>query len=143
MCALIDTGSQVCIITDKMFTLIKENNPNISLRNAYNHRVAGINSNETRIIGVVDLEPCLSDQRVLHSIPFAVVKEIDLPCCCILGVNFLSRAKITVDFDHSVLRYIDVDARRMTIPISHEFVKSGKETYHSIMFLVLLEKYQS
>ena len=129
MCALIDTGSQICLITDKVYRLLNDNDSTLTLRSAYHETVAGINNTETRILGVVDLKPSLFDIPVQHSIPFAVVRHADMPCCCILGANFLSVSQITVDFHKSILRFGDHEAKQFLFSVKVEPLNHGRRCH--------------
>lgn len=41
--------------------------------------------------------------HVKSAIPFAVIKTGDMPCCCILGANFLRINEFTIYFTHGIL----------------------------------------
>ena len=103
-CALLDTGAQISLISSKVFHLIKGRNPNLQLIDVTNQTIGGINNSETSIIGVINLKPTIFDLPLTQETPFAVVKAVDLPCCCILGANFLSQCDVIVDFCDNVLK---------------------------------------
>ena len=97
-CALIDTGAQVSLVSDRVYKLINEDDNNIVLEDVIDRNVKGINSSETAINGYVKLRPRILNLEVKSTTPFAVIKENDMPCCCILGANFLVNNGIVIDF---------------------------------------------
>jgi hypothetical protein len=96
-CAIIDTGAQVSLVSEDTFKLLKRKDKSLILHEA-GEVLTGIDRAETPILGIIEMRLALLGTPVKSTIPFAVVRTRDMPCCCILGANFLSLNEFTVDF---------------------------------------------
>ena len=57
----------------------------------------GLRSQKTPILGYVNLNMDILCSESKQTLPFAVVKDHAIPCCLILGVNFLHVVDVTLD----------------------------------------------
>jgi transposase InsO family protein len=126
-CALVDTGAQVSLISDRICRLLREEDSSLVVHDIVDRSVSGINNSKTSVLGILNLKPRMLEFEVREIIPFAVVNEADMPCCCILGANFLARNEIVVDFAVGSL-YVENDRQTLLYPlISKNLSNSNKK----------------
>ena len=115
-CSIIDTGSQVSIISQDVWNKINTNS-SLALINSNRDTLGGISKFSTQIIGMAMLKPKILDIEVDVAIPFAIVQNNTVPCCCILGANFLARNKITMDFNIKTIYYENKNGKQLNYPL--------------------------
>lgn len=96
-CCLIDTGAQVSLMSEFVWNSLKNDNIKLEMWQCTNS-LKGVGKSETDVIGCVNLKLKLLDKEMNEEIPFAVVRESAMPCCFLLGANFLAKNNITIDF---------------------------------------------
>lgn len=95
LCALIDTGSQVSIIGEDTWSKIKDRYRHEEIENIKLLGIAGGSSNCNK---VVNIQITIDDYEIPRTFPFCVVSEDSLPCCILLGINFLSEFDFNINF---------------------------------------------
>ena len=102
-CALVDTGAQVSLLRESEWKRVKRKCPELELLNQTGSVLHGIDRGKTSVVGVVELQIYMRGQK-FKEIPFAIVKDDHLGCCCLLGANFLTVNEIVVDYSCGELR---------------------------------------
>ena len=119
ICALVDTGAQISIIGDDTFYRIRkgdeviETDKNIKLK-----AIGGFNS---EILGIVSLNIQIGN-NITDFFPFAIVKQSNLPCCLLLGLNFLKNNKYCLDFGRSCIERNNDNKVDMSINVNNSYV---------------------
>ena len=96
LCCLIDTGAQVSILSETAFRTCAAINRKLSLLDCTS-RLRGLKNERTTIVGYCNVDLSLFFPDIQKSLPFAIVKDCSIPCCVILGSNFLVQHDITLD----------------------------------------------
>ena len=100
LCGLIDTGAQVSVIDELCWEKIKEGMEEIEVVNL--RKLKGLGGAKTDVIGSVELEIQIGlATMVKHS--FVIVKGSGLPCCILLGLNFLLENQLLLNFDKGII----------------------------------------
>ena len=115
-CALIDTGAQVSLLSETVWKEIKDSDNTLEMVNGDSIRLNSVGNWKTPILGVVHLIPSILNIDFKGKLPFAIVDEASMPCCCLLGANFLVQNNITVDFEKSLLN-IEEEGDVITCPL--------------------------
>jgi hypothetical protein len=97
-CALIDTGAQVSLIGEDTVKLLIQNEPNLKIHDLDANLSPGISGGKTKVLGYVELKLQISYCIFDIPVPFAIVKTCEVPCCAILGANYLIANRISVEF---------------------------------------------
>ena len=95
-CAMIDTGAEVSVLSQSICEKLREQDESLRLEASDCEHVNGINGEETGIFGILKFKFCILDVE-MRGLPFAVVSDVAMPCCAILGANFLSQNGVVVD----------------------------------------------
>ena len=122
-CGLIDTGAQASLITESVWNKCKANNPTLVLEQPFNEVLEGIGEFNTGILGIVNLKVNLLEISLDKEMPFAVVKDNYLPCCSILGANFIKENKIVLDFHQQILYCHNEEDEELVYPMKHQYEK--------------------
>jgi hypothetical protein len=109
LCALVDTGAQVSLLTDEAYNLLLQKSACIDFRPLTDQAVNGIEGTATELLGYVNLQLSWCGSQCRETLPFAVVKASDLPCCMILGANFIVRNKLVLDFQMKTIDLLDTN----------------------------------
>ena len=101
ICCLIDTGAEVSILSKSAFETCKEFNCDLELLNCTS-KLCGLRKEKTSALGYVNLNlnMLFDNDKVL---PFAVVEDSSIPCCLILGANFLLHSNTNLDCGRQLL----------------------------------------
>ncbi|XP_047740946.1 uncharacterized protein LOC125179330 [Hyalella azteca] len=127
-CCIIDTGSQVSVISKDLWERIYKANTNLVFEEGQEKSLGGIGSNLTEILGIVKLKPKLMEIDIKEDTPFAVIETSAMPCCCILGANFLNRNNIILDFrSKSVYKGCGTQTDQSFLMNKHIRSKTGSE----------------
>ena len=86
LCTLIDSGAQVSLISQSMWKRVTNGEANL---NATTSTLRGITGQKTNFLGTADLRITFGNGEELESFPFAIVRDEMLPCCLLVGLNFL------------------------------------------------------
>jgi len=116
LCALVDTGAQISLLSMSALKLLSSKNVHLNFRALDGKAVNGISGTETKLLGVVDLQPSLLGCPIDEPLPFAVISADDMPCCAILGANFIVRSKLVLDFNERFMKF-DSGAGRLDVPL--------------------------
>ena len=103
-CCLVDTGAEVSVLSESVWKSGLERDPELMLQECQN-KLSGFRKQKTNILGFVNLKLKLFSIQTDkdEALPFAVVKDKAIPCCLILGENFLSIKNIVLDCGNNVL----------------------------------------
>ena len=98
VCAMVDSGAEVNTVNESTYKLLLENS-GIELLDD-DTRLGGIVENSSvGILGAAILEWEANGNK-MNEVPFAVMKDKDMPCCVILGSNSIHENDITINFDN-------------------------------------------
>jgi hypothetical protein len=117
ICALIDTGSQVSLIGQGIVESLKEDNQGLEFDEVENNVVVGIDGTKTTLKGAVQFDCKIQGFEMTERVPFAIVKDDDMPCCCLLGANFLIRNRILLDCHNLCIAFKNSDERCITCAV--------------------------
>ena len=101
VCALVDTGAQVTLISEDLFEDLKKRNEQLTWKNV-GIKLVGLGDQKVEAHTIAMVHMTLGD-IISAEIPCAVVPERLMPTCCVLGANFLSMNGIKVDFEKNRL----------------------------------------
>ena len=121
-CCLYDTGAQVSLMSERVYGELVERGSEAQLEGCRSILV-GVGRNREEILGVVRVTLVLNGQEC-DNMPFAVVRESSLPCCLLLGANFLSRNHISLDFQSNMITMNSLDSEErffVNLGLSTEF----------------------
>ena len=108
LCAFLDTGAQVSVIDEEVWEKIRRGDE--ELRNPVPKELHGMGGASTSVIGTVCLQLKDANDKLFCKMPFAVVKNSGIPCCLLLGLNFLSMNRSSLDFSRKILAFEDRSA---------------------------------
>ena len=97
-CACLDSGAQISVVSESIIMdqqLVTED-----ISNSY---IYGINNNEVKIVGVVDLKFGFDLSDTTYTFSCAVVPDNSVNVCCLFGVDFLSTIDCDLDFGNKRL----------------------------------------
>ena len=80
-------------------------------------QLEGIGDYHTGILGIVNLKISLLNIQLDREVPFAVVKDENLPCCSILGANVFKENKIIIDFDQRMVYCENEEEEELVYPM--------------------------
>uniref|UniRef100_A0A6A7FN12 RNA-directed DNA polymerase n=1 Tax=Hirondellea gigas TaxID=1518452 RepID=A0A6A7FN12_9CRUS len=115
-CCLLDSGAQVSLISETAWNIIKSNNKEIEMVKC-NSRLSGVGNFQTKVLGLVKLKLKLINTDTEEEFPFAIVEESLIPCCCVLGINFIKANKIILDFNEQII-LIKQNGKNIKYPIN-------------------------
>ena len=101
-CGLMDTGAQASAIVESVFRRLQEEDPSIEI-NPSKAVLRGLGKARESILGIVKLKLTMAGVQLQEEIPFAVVKDGCMPCCSILGANFVAKNGLILDFHKLVI----------------------------------------
>jgi len=106
ICALIDTGSQICLIKDSVIEQLKQRGIEIECRDSSENTdtVVAIDGSKTEVTKSAELHSSILGIK-MKSVAFAVVEENVMPCCCLIGANFLVENELVVDYFNKCLLF--------------------------------------
>ena len=100
--ALIDSGASVCCIDKKSIDKINKNNQ-FQITPSHLVRITGVGGEEHPILGNISLP--LKIKGVLVEQTFIVLER--LHCPVILGIDFMQKHKVRIDFHHKIITMLD------------------------------------
>jgi len=131
-CCLLDTGAQISLISDRALEMIRQSDPEVAVRPASDKTVIGLNKSVTHILGVIDLKPAIFGIVVEHSCPFAVVRQEALPCCFIIGANFISANAISLNFCEPRLQMSTSESEVVRFPLKCTTAQARNQHRYSV-----------
>jgi hypothetical protein len=102
-CSRVDTA-QVCLISDVVVDRLSAAGKEFEGIDAENKNVTAIDNSSTEIQYIVFLKIELLGAE-MATLPFAVVSQTSMHCCCLLEANFLSVNGLEVDYSSNLLRW--------------------------------------
>ena len=117
LCAMVDTGAQVSVIDEEIWNEIKKDE---MVEDSNWRQLSGMSGGVTEIIGVVKLKLAVSDM-ILEPFTFVIVKQSKLPCCILLGLNFLKHNKANIDFNSGYLHFNDESNIHINMHVSENY----------------------
>lgn len=87
ICAMIDTGSQVSIITECAVKLLCDKGVSVNFVESKQNTLIAIDGSRNQLRGAVTFTCALFGVPMLSTIPYAIVKESSMPCCSLLKVT--------------------------------------------------------
>lgn len=99
-CALLDTGSQVSIISRAAWhQLTVQQQQNAYAEASGLSFLTGLSVISTNVEGIIHLPFKLAETGEEHVFPFALVGDEVIPCYLLLGLNLIRRLKMELNFD--------------------------------------------
>ena len=100
ICSLVDTGSQICLITCSMVGQLIAGGVKFTSLNKGEETdcVSAFDGTSSQLVGALRFKSKLLGVD-MGNVPFALVQDDVIPCCCLLGQNFLDANGIKVDYD--------------------------------------------
>ena len=99
MCALIDTGAQISLIGEETWKRVRKGDETLTRDESL--KLVGIVGEAKQCLGIVELAIRFEDSEVMNHFPFAIVEQTDLPCCMLIGLNYLEHLGNNINFDKS------------------------------------------
>ena len=96
-CCMVDTGAEVSLITRSAVHRMMETEPELQIVECEN-KLRGIGGVKTEIEGCIYLDFDLFGIDVEGKLPFAVMDCEAIPCCFLLGANFIRRTDLIIDY---------------------------------------------
>ena len=109
LCALIDSGSQVSLIGDETWRKVSKGWETVEMENTM---LCGMSGESRGCLGMVNLSLKAGNEDCAE-FSFAIVKEDLLPCCVLLGINFLCKQSCVMDFHKS-----NIQIGNVNLPVS-------------------------
>ena len=101
-CTLVDTGAQISLLSYSAWVKIRESNPRCDF-NPDIVRIRTIGDKIVHTIGHVVLRYSIEDRLISEPVPFAIMKDSDIPYCVILGANAIAKGRMIIDYNSSCL----------------------------------------
>ena len=104
VCTIYYSGAEVSLITESVWKHIKIKCPEKVLT-LVKTKVSGWSDSVKSLRGVTEiLIKIKSTDEEEYSVPVGITKDSELPCCVLLGNNFLTEYDLTVDFGKCVIK---------------------------------------
>ena len=116
-CTLIDTGAQVSLLAECVWDELKKTDESLNeLSMDSNIKLNSVGDSKTPVLRIVNLKPDILNIETKKKVPFAIVKDEHMPCCSILGANFLVANNIALNFEKGEL-YMENDGEVVVCPL--------------------------
>ena len=102
-CALWDTGAQVSLVREDVFQDLQKVNQ-CQLQDCGSVQLSGVGEGSHFIVGVTEFNVSVANQEIACGFPFAVVSREALPVCFLLGINFIDKYKVVIDYTTASFR---------------------------------------
>ena len=123
-CALLDTGSEISLVTESTVKLISSITT-VDVRDERFCDIISFSGEKYAITKVIELKFNVGNYSMSSCHKFAVVSDHILPCCFILGLDYLTKYDISMDFNSSICK---VD-RNSIVPLYNNSVDNVKCCY--------------
>jgi len=97
-CTMIDTGAEVSLIDIDTVNRLMRESTEVKVKDSEGRTIKGIDRSLTVVLGVTSLRLSILGVEMQKPTTFAVVNKEAIPCCCLLGADFLRDNDITIDF---------------------------------------------
>ena len=115
-CGLLDTGAQVSLMSMNVYERLIKVEPGLELKSC-DSMLIGVGSSREKPLGYVEV--CLfMNGTMTECMPFAVVKTESIPCCFLLGANFLAKNRLEIDFSKSMILHKRGEMEKFVIGIA-------------------------
>jgi len=115
-CTLLDSGAEVSLIDEETFNRLRRESDTVKLRDTEGRVIKGIDRTSTTVIGITELKLSVLDIQMECSTTFAVIEKEKMPCCCLLGADFMRDNDVTIDFTKGFI-YGNCRSRKWCYPI--------------------------
>ena len=105
-CCLLDTGAQVSLVRREVIEELQKSGSKIDIRKNGNTLI-GLGKAKENVVEFVDLEVEISGCSS-KSVPFAITSNMAIPCCFLLGANYIKLNGIEMDFQNDQLTFTKV-----------------------------------
>jgi hypothetical protein len=102
LCCLVDLGAQISLITESRWRDLKNEDNRLRLCNS-NNKILGVANSQANILGYAQIKLNIMTDTESVEIPFAIVKDSTIPCCVVLGINYIKRNAIIIDYENKRL----------------------------------------
>ena len=102
VCVILDTGSEISVIGRDTWNSMKRGDEIESLEKVKAQGIVG-ESSESEIIVNIKIE--LNEFETPEEFPFCIVSQDSIPCCMLLGLNFLKEFGSSIDFSCGKLEF--------------------------------------
>lgn len=99
---LVDLGAQISLITESRWRDLKNEDNRLRLCNS-NNKILGVANSQANILGYAQIKLNIMTDTESVEIPFAIVKDSTIPCCVVLGINYIKRNAIIIDYENKRL----------------------------------------
>jgi len=138
-CTMMDTGAEVSLMDEETFYKIQSEDPQIELKDSEGRLLRGVDRTKTTVLGVTELTLSVMDVKMNAHTVFAVVGMGNMPCCCLIGADFMRDNSVTVDFLIDSVYGVSGD-NAFCYPIPHYEACSMGDWENSILFAVRQEE---
>lgn len=130
-CALIDTGAQISIMGVDVCEALKQEGNIIDFKTLDNKNVIGLNGGKAPIRAIVVVKLKLLSLELKEPTLFAVVDDDAIPCCAVLGANFLVSNNIILDFSKHGM-YAENDGEEVVYPFCNVLHSKGNNNAYNV-----------
>ena len=102
LCAIFDCGAEISIVTESALGAISKTGP-IRVNDEFVGSAVGFSGSPIVIQKTVELSFNIGACSTIKPFKFAVVGDKYIPCCLLLGLDFMSHMKIDLDFSKNVV----------------------------------------
>ena len=138
-CTILDTEAQVSLFDRNTYELLSRDT-DLRLVDSNGRMVKGIDNSLTKVIGVVELQLSVLDVKMDSYTSFAVVDNGLMPCCCLLGLDFMRDNNFTLDFQNGIIYGVST-SDRLCYPMYQPDQLNGRDEI-SLQFTIS-EEYDS
>ena len=96
-CCILDTGAQISLVGKSVIESSSETNERLEIKESQDILV-GLGSYQSKVEGVVMLKTKILGLETKIDSPFAIVDDKSIPCCFLLGSNFIKDNDIHINF---------------------------------------------
>ena len=111
-CCILDTGAQVSLVAKSVVDSLLKDDLQVELKDSQDILV-GLGNHQSKIIGIVMLKMKILSVEINTESPFAVVDDSCIPCCFLLGSNFIKENNIQINFAKGEIKIIHDNEERI------------------------------
>jgi hypothetical protein len=102
-CALVDTGAELSLVSDKVLTQLKDNSVPFIVKSEHWCDLIGLSGVKTPVTRTAMLKVSPGNMNIDNLFKFAVVPESIFPQCFLIGLDFLYNFNINVNLNERIL----------------------------------------